>query len=203
LKWVVIVGLAAGALAVGLYATSGPRTSAPGTQPSVGSPVWSATPAPPASQLVLPQPKGTAAEVPGAPPLASVLAADTAVASGHVPNVDAAPRGSAPGKEARAPGASVPAAPLGLAGETAILDRARSALGRGDPRGALAELDRYDAAPAPKILGQEATMVRIEALSAKGDAAAARALARGFLAKNPGSTYDDRVRALIAEPKQP
>jgi hypothetical protein len=93
-------------------------------------------------------------------------------------------------------------APLGLAGETAILDRARTALNRGDPPGALAELDKYDAAPGPKILGQEATMVRIEALSAKGDTAAARALGQSFLSKNPGSTYDDRVRALIGEPKK-
>lgn len=192
LKWVVIIGLAAGALAIGLYAKSGgetgPDTNVPGAKPSVGS-RESIPPAVPASAV---EPAKTAADIPSAPPAASVSAPNpapsTSVASGPALKVETVPKERAP---------------LGLAEETAMLDRARSALTRGDARGALTELDTYDAAPAPKILGQEATMVRIEALSAKGDTTAARTLAKGFLAKNPGSTYDDRVRALIAEPKTP
>lgn len=188
LKWVVIIGLAVGAVAVGLYAQSGGETTTrtPTTQPSIASPTAAAPTPSPSAALT---------------PAEAVTAVASAPASGadSAPKLDVAPKASAAPKEAR----SAAPPPLGLAEETAILDRARGALNRADARGALAELDRYDAAPGPKILGQEATMVRIEALTAKGDTAAARALARSFLAKNPGSTYDDRVRALIAEPKTP
>ncbi len=197
LKWVVVIGLAVGALAIGLYSKGGGDTP-----PSPSS-------ATPAITQAAPPAIGPAASVqkenglPANVPAASASSLETAVASSLGPKVDTAPTASSPATITDRIAKPVARAPLGLAEETAILDRARSAIGRGDPRAALVELDRYDAAPAPKILGQEATLVRIEALSAKGDTAGARALAQSFLARNPGSTYDERVRALIAEPKKP
>jgi len=46
------------------------------------------------------------------------------------------------------------------------------------------------------MLGAEASVVRIEALSASGDSARAKSLAEGFLAKNPNSPYAARLRSL-------
>ena len=46
------------------------------------------------------------------------------------------------------------------------------------------------------MLGAEATVVRIEALSASGDSARAKSMAEGFLAKNPNSPYATRLRNL-------
>ncbi len=183
LKWVVIIGLAVGALAIGLYSKGGGETAPP--TPSATPATTQAAPPAIGPAVSVQKESALPANVPA--PSASTL--ETAVASSTGPKVDTAK--------------PVARAPLGLAEETAILDRARSAIGRGEPRAALAELDKYDAAPSPKILGQEATLVRIEALSAEGDTAGARALARSFLARNPGSTYDERMRALIAEPKKP
>ena len=196
LKWVVIVGLAVGALAIGLYPRSGGEV-APSGAVSAPVPVVLAPPPLPAASTI-PREGALPADIPAA----SASSPETAVASSHAPTVDTGVKGGTmPGAE-HGP-KPVARAPLGLAEETAILDRARSAIARGDARAALTELDRYDAAPSPKILGQEATLVRIEALSAKGDSAGARALALSFLARNPGSAYDDRVRALIAEPRKP
>jgi hypothetical protein len=200
LKWVVVVGLAAGVLGYALYQRSSDDPVTPSVpvarQPNVSS--VSSVPSAPGT-LSVPSalltnegaPTGSALPTPSASSASSV---GSAAASGLTANASVKAAPSASAKER---------APLGLSEETAILDRARGAINHGDPRAALSELDRYDSAPGPKILGQEATLVRIEALSAKGDAAGARALAQRFLANNPGSTYDERVRAILAEPKKP
>jgi outer membrane protein assembly factor BamD (BamD/ComL family) len=46
------------------------------------------------------------------------------------------------------------------------------------------------------MLGTEAAVLRIEALSQNGDATHAKALAESFLAKNPNSPYAARLRSL-------
>jgi hypothetical protein len=46
------------------------------------------------------------------------------------------------------------------------------------------------------MLGAEATVLRIEALSQSGDAARAKTLAEAFLAKYPNSPYATRLRSL-------
>lgn len=138
------------------------------------------------------------------PPAPSVSAAaptpsvTASVAVSASVSVAAKPAPSAPSV------ASAPSVPeVGLAEETKMLDEARSTLGRNDPRGALAVLDRYNRTAKQRILGPEATMVRIEALHVRGDDAAARALAKRFLAANPGSTYESRVRSLLGEVQAP
>ena len=83
-----------------------------------------------------------------------------------------------------------------LADEVAQLQKAKLALKGGNPAQALAELATYAQRFPRPMLGAEATVVRIEALSASGDTARARSLAEGFLAKNPSSPYAARLRSL-------
>lgn len=83
-----------------------------------------------------------------------------------------------------------------LADEVAQLQKAKLALRDGNPARALTELGVYGQRfPHPR-LGAEATVVRIEALSASGDTARAKTLAEGFLGKNPNSPYATRLRSL-------
>jgi hypothetical protein len=94
-----------------------------------------------------------------------------------------------------APGVSR-AAQGSLAEEVAQLQKAKLALKGGNPAEALSELNVYaQRFPRPR-LGAEATVVRIEALSASGNTDRAKALAEGFLAKNPNSPYAGRLRSL-------
>jgi hypothetical protein len=85
-----------------------------------------------------------------------------------------------------------------LGDEIASLDRAREALAHGDASRALALVDEYAKEFPGGVLGQEATVVRIEALLARGDRKAADGLARRLLAAHPASPHAARVRALLA-----
>jgi outer membrane protein assembly factor BamD (BamD/ComL family) len=93
---------------------------------------------------------------------------------------------------------TAPSAQPSLRAELALLDGAKSALAANDPSEALAKLNQHDREYAKGgQLGDEATMLRIEALRAKGDQTAARAVAKRFLATHPGTTYEDRVTTLL------
>ena len=83
-----------------------------------------------------------------------------------------------------------------LADEVAQLQKAKLALKGGNAAQALAELAVYAQRFPRPMLGAEATVVRIEAISASGDSARAKSLAEGFLAKNPNSPYAARLRSL-------
>lgn len=83
-----------------------------------------------------------------------------------------------------------------LADEVAQLQKAKLALKGGNPTQALAELGTYSQRFPRPVLGTEAAVLRIEALSQSGDAARAKALAESFLAKNPSSPYAARLRSL-------
>jgi hypothetical protein len=83
-----------------------------------------------------------------------------------------------------------------IAREIRTLDQVRALLAKGDGRRALAELDRYRAEAPRGALGQEATLLRIEALVAAGDRPSARRLAQRFLREHPGTPHEKRVRAL-------
>jgi hypothetical protein len=83
-----------------------------------------------------------------------------------------------------------------LADEVAQLQKAKLALKGGSPTLALAELVTYGQRFPRPMLGAEATVLRIEALSQTGDSARAKTLAEGFLAKNPNSPYAARLRNL-------
>jgi hypothetical protein len=90
-----------------------------------------------------------------------------------------------------------PAATLG--DEIAWLKRARAELDSGNARGALAELDRYARDVPGARLGDEATVLRLEALARSGRGPEAARLAREFVAKNPGSPLVDRARTFVPD----
>jgi hypothetical protein len=85
----------------------------------------------------------------------------------------------------------------GLTGELAALDEARRALGRNEPSVALRALDDYSRSFPERRLGSEATVLRVEALSAAGDRAHARRVGEDFLRAHPKSPYEKRIRSLI------
>jgi TolA-binding protein len=86
-----------------------------------------------------------------------------------------------------------------LTQELAMLEEARRALAAKDYGLALKTLDDYSRTMPRRKMGSEATVLRIETLSAKGDEAAARELGKSFLRAQPRSPYAKRVRSLIGE----
>ena len=84
-----------------------------------------------------------------------------------------------------------------LAEELAMVDLARAALGRKDAAQSLRILDEYTHRFSPRRLDTEATVLRIEALSAAGDRATASRLGQAFLSRHPQGPYARRVRSLV------
>jgi hypothetical protein len=103
-------------------------------------------------------------------------------------------RGVLPRKPVAPPPVASAPPPATLSEEVVALDRARSALNSGDPAGALRALDEYDQVLHGTRLAEEATLLRIEALSRSGRADVAANLARQFIQKNPGSPLAERAR---------
>jgi len=120
------------------------------------------------------------------------ISPDPAVAE-PAPSTTAEHASPAPGSAAAAPGQRTPT----IAAEIAALDRARSAMRRQDPEAALRALDELERGGAA-ALGPEAAVVRAEALLARGDGAAAAAVARAFIAENPRSPHVERMREIAA-----
>jgi hypothetical protein len=82
--------------------------------------------------------------------------------------------------------------------ELELIAQAREALTKGDGPACLAAVDVHDREfPAGQFV-LEAKVMRIEASLATGDRDRARSLAREYLAKNPGSPYEARVRSLLS-----
>lgn len=81
--------------------------------------------------------------------------------------------------------------------ELELIDRARGALARGDAAQALSLLDTYAARFPKPQLRAESTVLRIEALVARGQSAAAARLGKDFLAREPNGPYARRVRSLL------
>src|SRR5262249_22708968 len=98
-----------------------------------------------------------------------------------------------------------PPAPVSVALERELesLDRARAALRRGAATEALAGLDRHEHTFPHGSLGVEARVLRAEALLASGDQAAARALARELLSRDPSGPHAKRLRSIANEERIP
>lgn len=97
-----------------------------------------------------------------------------------------------------------PAAPASedngaIARQLAALDGARDALVRGDAREALRLLDAYNLEFPASPLAQEATVVRVRAMLASGDAAGAVATGRRFVLANPQSPYAAQIRQMLLD----
>jgi hypothetical protein len=84
-----------------------------------------------------------------------------------------------------------------LAVEVELLDRARAALSRKDASLALRELDRYAQQAGERSLAREASLLRIEALRALGDATSAAEIAKRLVADDPGGLTGQRARELM------
>jgi hypothetical protein len=116
-----------------------------------------------------------------------------------------APASATPSTSASAPArADKPAAPRPaptLGEEIALLQSARAALDARDGKQALVLLDRYARTMHGARLGDEATVLRLEALSRVGRTQEAAELARAFVAAHPGSPLVDRARAFVTPPR--
>lgn len=113
------------------------------------------------------------------------------------------PRRIAPVSSAEPPAPRVAPAkrpPATLPTELDSLRRVRTALAAGDTHAALDELDRYDRELRGTQLRAEASLLRIEALSRRGDPAAASRLAAAFVERHPHSPLVDRARTFLAAP---
>jgi hypothetical protein len=130
-------------------------------------------------------PQSLANAAPSAPPASG----DTASVMLDAPSADANPRAALPGSTDRASQLRV---------ESGKLRAARSKLGAGDFRGALADIARLSAQFPHGVLSQEREVVAIDALTGLGESAAARARAQAFLTHCPDSPYAARLRPLIS-----
>jgi hypothetical protein len=131
----------------------------------------------PPDQGTPPSALGTAAPAPQAPAPAESVVPALGVQSPPVNSPEATPSSAVESPRKRAESGSVGGAPS-IAREIRTLDQVRGLLAKGEGRRALAELDRYRAEAPRGTLGQEATLLRIEALVVAGDKPAARRLAQ-------------------------
>jgi len=121
------------------------------------------------------------------------------------PAVEDGPGPSVPARTGGGPGAAPPDLAESIRVQTAMIDEARQSLRAGNAAGTLATLDRYHHRFPRGVFGQEAVLLRVEALVRGGSQAEARALARRFLTNRPNSQYASRIEALVgpvsAQPK--
>ena len=84
--------------------------------------------------------------------------------------------------------------------ESRMLTDARAQLRGGDPRGALATLERLRARSPKGVLSQERDVLAIQIASALGDAATAKRKAKEFLDAYPESPHAQQLRRLATDP---
>jgi len=118
------------------------------------------------------------------------------IASSAPPAAQPRPSVSAPARDTRGPNDDT------LPEEIRLIDEARTRLHRGDPKGSLETLARYDQlVKRGGRMRAEATVVRIESLQASGDPARAAKLGQRFLADNPSSPYAGYVQRVLSRPE--
>lgn len=87
-----------------------------------------------------------------------------------------------------------------LSREVAILDQVRGALLRRDAKSAISLLDRRESEfGGAGVLGQEALVLKVQALLLAGDRAAAARVGKAALATRPRGPQADRLRALLTD----
>src|SRR6266511_4248644 len=86
-----------------------------------------------------------------------------------------------------------------LTAELAALEQARGAFLRRDYSQTLRLLDEYAHRFPKRQLGSEATVLRIEALAARGDKQSATRIGRDFLQSHPNGPYAQRVRSVVGD----
>src|SRR5882724_7652774 len=131
-----------------------------------------------------------------------VKAPTASVSTDSAPPATSAPEAELATAPAVASSASArPTRPEAAAGrlsrEVAALERAHQALATQDPSSALHFLDRYRAEFPSGALGSEATVLRVQALLASGNRAAAQTLADSYSSAHPDSPYSRRIQAIL------
>lgn len=192
-KWlaVVILGGLATTGVVAVKATARPTPALVSTGPTRG-PALRATAMPGTSLPSAPSVQGDPASpspssAPASPPAATV----------PVPAPPSTESHAAAAKTAIAP-PPVDHTPT-VADQARSLDEARVAIAAGNgPRG-LSLLDEFGRRFPRSPLGEEALVLRIEALAASGDRYAASASASTFFARYPRSPYARRVRSIVGD----
>lgn len=86
---------------------------------------------------------------------------------------------------------------VGIQEQIALIDRARAAAAAGDPAAVLSAVDAYQRRFPKGVLGQEAALLRIEALLSRGDTAKATRLGQQFLELHPRSALAPRLRSQL------
>jgi len=139
-------------------------------------------------------------------PVPAAVVHETTEPTGDVPaatpaaaNVAALARAPAAQRNANATRARTPAPSDHLSEEIALLDRARFALGHGEPARALDVLLLHTRRYADGVLLPEAEALRIEALLARGDGPEGRARMERFLRAYPDSPLTTRLTRLAAQ----
>jgi hypothetical protein len=97
--------------------------------------------------------------------------------------------------------AAARSAPSSLGAETALLENARAALGRGDAAGALALLDEHERDFPRGVLVEERLAARVFALCGLGRTAEAERVAERLLRHSPSSPLRARVLQSCAGPR--
>ena len=189
--WSLWMKLLAGTMAtgaIGLLLCHGMVTRAAGpSEPSPREPGVAAQPiasAPPVEQVP------TSAAV----PIGSLPVVETGTHQTRNPAPSAKPSASA--SAAPAVVESVPSPADALADEVRALDEVRQSLRSGAATKALSQLDQYAKDHPRPVLGNEAQVLRIEALVGAGRKAAAKAMATEYLRQWPNSPFAPKVRAL-------
>lgn len=137
----------------------------------------------PAMRAIVPPGNSPQLEVPAETPAAPVEVKPESAAPAPVANRPAAP--------AKLVAESAPGTSLGA--ETSLLESARTALGRGDARGALTLLEAHERAFPSGALVEERLASKVFALCGLGRTADARQVASEFLERAPGSPLRARV----------
>jgi len=147
------------------------------------------------ASVAAPPPPSIAPSIPLA--TAETAPVETPVAAPVVAVAEDAPRARV--VEARAKAVPAPH-PSALGEQVSALDSARRALAAGDAPAAVGALDDYAVRFPDGALVEEAEALRVQALLAAGDRAAATRAGDRFLAAHPNSPHAARVRALLASP---
>jgi hypothetical protein len=161
---------------------------------SAGVLAWRGTRTAMPHDVVAAPPTGSAAPGFRAPTEKPPASPATAVEAPAAPSADVPPE-----RGVRTPG--VDSTVASLAQEVAALERAHK-LATHDPDAALRELDRYHARFPGGALAAEETVLRVEALLARGDDRTARVLADAFSTAHPESPYARRVQDLVRSKKK-
>lgn len=170
--------------------------------------------APGALAAPLPAPEPLAAEVEVAPVQAPAPRPHSRRVARSLAPVPARVSAEPPSAPAPAPAPAQPApapvvaperpkpAPLlaSLAEEIRVLDQARSALAAGDATRAGRLLDAYEQSRHGPTLTQEAALLRVRLLLARGQRRDAARLARRIIAEHPESAHAHSLRTLASEP---